>query len=101
MRTPNRNRNFEDRNNSRREILDKLEEGSVISGKVKSITNYGAFIDIGGIDGLLHISDMKNHRVSHPSDVVNVGDTINVKILAVDKERQRISLGLKQLEEDQ
>ena len=84
----------------RTELLDKLQEGTVIKGVVKNLTDYGAFVDLGGIDGLLHITDMAWKRVKHPSEVVNVGDEIEVRILKFDRERQRVSLGLKQLGAD-
>ncbi len=84
----------------RTELLDKLQEGAVIKGVVKNLTDYGAFVDLGGIDGLLHITDMAWKRVKHPSEVVNVGDEIEVRILKFDRERQRVSLGLKQLGSD-
>jgi small subunit ribosomal protein S1 len=84
----------------RSELLDKLQEGAVIKGVVKNLTDYGAFVDLGGIDGLLHITDMAWKRVKHPSEVVNVGDEIDVRILKFDRERQRVSLGLKQLGAD-
>ena len=84
----------------RTELLDKLQEGAVIKGVVKNLTDYGAFVDLGGIDGLLHITDMAWKRVKHPSEVVNVGDEIDVRILKFDRERQRVSLGLKQLGAD-
>jgi small subunit ribosomal protein S1 len=84
----------------RSELLDKLNEGAVIKGVVKNLTDYGAFVDLGGIDGLLHITDMAWKRVKHPSEVVKVGDEIDVRILKFDRERQRVSLGLKQLGAD-
>ncbi len=84
----------------RSELLDKLQEGAVVKGVVKNLTDYGAFVDLGGIDGLLHITDMAWKRVKHPSEVVNVGDEIEVRILKFDRERQRVSLGLKQLGAD-
>jgi len=84
----------------RTELLDKLQEGTVIKGVVKNLTDYGAFVDLGGIDGLLHITDMAWKRVKHPSEVVSVGDEIEVRILKFDRERQRVSLGLKQLGAD-
>ena len=84
----------------RSELLEKLQEGVVIRGVVKNLTDYGAFVDLGGIDGLLHITDMAWKRVKHPSEVVNVGDEIDVRILKFDRERQRVSLGLKQLGAD-
>jgi len=84
----------------RTELLEKLQEGAVIKGVVKNLTDYGAFVDLGGIDGLLHITDMAWKRVKHPSEVVNVGDEIDVRILKFDRERQRVSLGIKQLGND-
>src|SRR6187399_3080395 len=84
----------------RTELLEKLQEGAVIKGVVKNLTDYGAFVDLGGIDGLLHITDMAWKRVKHPSEVVNVGDEVDVRILKFDRERQRVSLGLKQLGAD-
>jgi small subunit ribosomal protein S1 len=84
----------------REELLASLQEGNTIKGIVKNLTDYGAFVDLGGIDGLLHITDMAWKRVKHPSEVVNVGDEIDVKILKFDRERQRVSLGIKQLGDD-
>jgi small subunit ribosomal protein S1 len=84
----------------REELLKNLTEGSVLPGIVKNLTDYGAFVDLGGIDGLLHITDMAWRRVKNPSEVVNVGDEIQVKVLKFDRERNRVSLGLKQLGED-
>ncbi|HKQ80986.1 MAG TPA: 30S ribosomal protein S1 [Steroidobacteraceae bacterium] len=84
----------------RTELLEKLQEGVVVKGTVKNLTDYGAFVDLGGIDGLLHITDMAWKRVKHPSEVVNVGDEIDVRILKFDRERQRVSLGIKQLGND-
>ena len=84
----------------REELLRTLEEGMVRKGIVKNLTDYGAFVDLGGIDGLLHITDMSWKRVKHPSEVVEVGDEIEVKVLKFDRERNRVSLGLKQLGED-
>ncbi len=84
----------------REELLKNLQEGAVVKGVVKNLTDYGAFVDLGGIDGLLHITDMAWKRVKHPSEVVNVGDEIDVKVLKFDRERNRVSLGLKQLGED-
>ena len=81
-------------------LLDNLQEGSVVKGTVKNLTDYGAFVDLGGIDGLLHITDMAWKRVKHPSEVVKVGEEIDVRILKFDRERQRVSLGLKQLGAD-
>lgn len=84
----------------RRTLMESLEEGQVKRGVVKNLTEYGAFVDLGGLDGLLHITDMAWRRVRHPSEVVNVGDEIDVKVLKFDRERVRVSLGLKQLTED-
>src|SRR5690554_6608598 len=84
----------------REELLATLEEGQIAKGYVKNLTNYGAFIDLGGVDGLLHITDMAWKRISHPSEMLNPGDEISVKIIKFDKESNRISLGLKQLSED-
>ncbi len=84
----------------REALLENLQEGAIIKGIVKNLTEYGAFVDLGGIDGLLHITDMAWKRVKHPSEIVNVGDEIEVKVLKFDRERMRVSLGLKQLGED-
>jgi small subunit ribosomal protein S1 len=84
----------------REALLSNLEEGQVVKGVVKNLTDYGAFIDLGGIDGLLHITDMAWKRIKQPSDIVNIGDEIEVKVLKFDRERNRVSLGLKQLGED-
>ncbi len=84
----------------RQQLLENLQEGQTVKGIVKNLTDYGAFIDLGGIDGLLHITDMAWRRVRNPSEIVNVGDEIDVKVLKFDKERQRVSLGLKQMGED-
>ncbi|MFN2334643.1 MAG: 30S ribosomal protein S1 [Wenzhouxiangellaceae bacterium] len=84
----------------REDLIDRLEEGAVIKGVVKNLTDYGAFLDLGGIDGLLHITDMSWKRVRHPSEVVEVGDELEVRVLRFDRERMRVSLGLKQLGED-
>jgi len=84
----------------RQKILESLEEGVVVKGIVKNITDYGAFVDLGGIDGLLHITDLAWRRVKHPTEVVNIGDEIDAKVLKFDKEKSRVSLGLKQLGED-
>jgi len=84
----------------RDQLLENLQEGMHIKGIVKNLTDYGAFVDLGGVDGLLHITDMAWKRVKHPSEIVNVGDEINIKILKFDRERTRVSLGLKQLGED-
>ncbi|QQD16836.1 30S ribosomal protein S1 [Spongiibacter nanhainus] len=84
----------------REALLASLQEGMVVKGIVKNLTDYGAFVDLGGIDGLLHITDMAWKRIKHPSEIVNVGDEIDVRILKFDRERNRVSLGLKQLGED-
>lgn len=84
----------------RMSALSTLEEGGIVKGVVKNLTDYGAFVDLGGVDGLLHITDMSWERVKHPSEVVNVGDELEVKVLKFDRERSRVSLGLKQLGSD-
>lgn len=84
----------------REALLETLEEGKVVKGIVKNLTDYGAFVDLGGIDGLLHITDMAWKRVKHPSEVVAIGDEIDVQVLKFDKDRERVSLGLKQLGDD-
>jgi small subunit ribosomal protein S1 len=92
---------MEDANSAERdELLATLQEGQSVKGIVKNLTDYGAFVDLGGVDGLLHITDMAWKRIKHPSEIVNVGDEIDVKILKFDRERNRVSLGLKQLGED-
>ena len=92
---------LEAENSAEREaLLETLQEGQVVKGIVKNITDYGAFVDLGGVDGLLHITDMAWKRIKHPSEIVNVGDEIDVKVLKFDRERNRVSLGLKQLGED-
>ncbi len=90
----------EEQNEKRGKTLEHLEEGSVLTGIVKNLTEYGAFVDMGGIDGLLHITDMSWGRLTHPRDLVNVGDQIQVKVLKYDKDKQRVSLGFKQLTPD-
>lgn len=90
----------ESRAEQRAEIVEAMSEGDVREGVVKNITDYGAFVDLGGIDGLLHVTDMSWKRINHPSQVVNVGDTVKVQIIKVNEETQRISLGMKQLEAD-
>ena len=90
----------EERESLRSQTLDAMKEGSVVKGVVKNITDYGAFIDLGGMDGLLHITDMSWGRVKHPSEILNVGDEIDVKVLKFDNEKERVSLGLKQLKAD-
>lgn len=81
----------------RQELLENLQEGAVVRGTVRRLTSFGAFVDLGGVDGLLHVSEMAWYRVGHPSEVVNVGDEIEVKVLKVDRENEKISLGLKQV----
>ena len=90
----------EEQTGKRDETLKSLEEGSILTGTVKNLTDYGAFVDMGGLDGLLHITDMSWGRLTHPRDLVNVGDEIQVKVLKFDKEKQRVSLGFKQLTPD-
>ncbi|MFV2082635.1 MAG: 30S ribosomal protein S1, partial [bacterium] len=90
----------QERENKKEETLKVLEEGSVMEGVVKNITDYGAFIDLGGIDGLLHITDLSWGRMQHPSEILKVGEKVNVKILKFDRERERVSLGMKQLSDD-
>lgn len=96
-----RRKNLSDqRSETRKKILDTLSEGQTIQGIVKNITNYGVFIDIGGVDGLLHITDMTWGRISHPSELVKIGDKITTKVLSFDKDNEKISLGLKQLSDN-
>ncbi len=90
----------ETRAEQRSGLIQNLAEGQVIEGVVKNITDYGAFVDLGGIDGLLHVTDMSYKRVNHPSEVINIGDTVRVQIVRINRETQRISLGMKQLEND-
>jgi small subunit ribosomal protein S1 len=90
----------EAQNEKRSKTMEHLEEGAVLTGVVKNLTEYGAFVDLGGIDGLLHITDMSWGRLTHPRDLVNVGDQIQVKVLKFDKDKQRVSLGFKQLTPD-
>ena len=90
----------ETRAEQRSELIDKLAEGQVIDGVVKNITDYGAFVDLGGIDGLLHVTDMSYKRVNHPSEMIEIGQTVTVQIVRINEETQRISLGMKQLESD-
>jgi small subunit ribosomal protein S1 len=90
----------ETRAEQRSELIDKLSEGQILDGVVKNITDYGAFVDLGGIDGLLHVTDMSYKRVNHPSEVINIGDTVKVQIVRINPDTQRISLGMKQLESD-
>jgi small subunit ribosomal protein S1 len=90
----------ETRAEQRSGLIQSLAEGQVIEGVVKNITDYGAFVDLGGIDGLLHVTDVSYKRVNHPSEVLNIGDTVKVQIIRINRETQRISLGMKQLESD-
>jgi len=90
----------EESSEEREELISNMQEGATVKGIVKNLTDYGAFVDLGGVDGLLHITDMAWKRVKHPSEIVAVGDEINVKVLKFDKERMRVSLGLKQMGED-
>ena len=90
----------ESRSEQRSDIIANLSEGQIVEGMIKNVTDYGAFIDLGGVDGLLHITDISWSRVNHPSDVLTLGDTINVQVIRFNRETQRISLGLKQLDSD-
>jgi len=90
----------EDRKQERSEILEKLKKGQILPGTVSSIVDFGAFVDLGGIDGLVHISELSWSHVNHPSEVVSVGDKVEVQVLDVDLDRERISLGLKQTQDD-
>ena len=90
----------ETRAEQRSELINDLAEGQVVDGVVKNITDYGAFVDLGGIDGLLHVTDMSYKRVNHPSEIINIGDTVKVQIIRINRDTQRISLGMKQLEAD-
>ncbi|HEY0627483.1 MAG TPA: 30S ribosomal protein S1 [Allosphingosinicella sp.] len=90
----------ETRAEQRSGLIQSLAEGQVIEGVVKNITDYGAFVDLGGIDGLLHVTDLSYKRINHPSEMINIGDTVRVQIIRINKDTQRISLGMKQLESD-
>lgn len=90
----------ETRAEARTELVSNLSEGQVLTGIVKNITDYGAFVDLGGVDGLLHVTDISWRRINHPSDILRVGESIQVQVIRFNKENQRISLGMKQLEED-
>ncbi|NNC72922.1 MAG: 30S ribosomal protein S1 [Sphingomonadaceae bacterium] len=90
----------ETRAEQRSDLIQSLTENQIIEGVVKNITDYGAFVDLGGIDGLLHVTDMSYKRINHPSEMVNIGDKVNVQIVRINRETQRISLGMKQLETD-
>src|SRR3954467_9982553 len=90
----------EERKEVREQILGRLEPGQVVEGKISNIVDFGAFVALGGIDGLIHISELSWSHVNHPSEVVSIGDTVRIKVLDIDRDRQRISLGLKQTQED-
>ncbi|MDQ2940484.1 MAG: 30S ribosomal protein S1 [Actinomycetota bacterium] len=90
----------EERKEVREQILDRLQAGQIVDGKISNIVDFGAFVDLDGIDGLIHISELSWSHVNHPSEVVGIGDTVRVKVLDIDRDRQRISLGLKQTQED-
>ncbi|MEQ8737681.1 MAG: 30S ribosomal protein S1, partial [Hoeflea sp.] len=90
----------ESRAEQRSEIVQNLEEGQTVEGMVKNITDYGAFVDLGGIDGLLHVTDMAWRRVNHPSEILSIGQTVKVQIIRINQDTHRISLGMKQLESD-
>jgi small subunit ribosomal protein S1 len=90
----------EERKEVREQILDRLQPGQVVEGKISNIVDFGAFVDLDGIDGLIHISELSWSHVNHPSEVVAIGDTVRIKVLDIDRDRQRISLGLKQTQED-
>ena len=90
----------EERKEVRQQILDRLQPGLVVEGQISNIVDFGAFVDLDGIDGLIHISELSWSHVNHPSEILNIGDTVQVKVLDIDRERQRISLGLKQTQED-
>jgi small subunit ribosomal protein S1 len=90
----------ESRAEQRAEVISKIQEGDAVDGVVKNITEYGAFVDLGGVDGLLHVTDMAWRRVNHPSEIVTIGETVKVQIIKINKETHRISLGMKQLQED-
>src|SRR5213595_1669864 len=90
----------EERKEVREQILDRLQPGIIVEGKISNIVDFGAFVDLDGIDGLIHISELSWSHVNHPSEVLSVGETVRVKVLDIDRDRQRISLGLKQTQED-
>ncbi len=90
----------EERKEVRQQILDRLQPGLVVEGQISNIVDFGAFVDLDGIDGLIHISELSWSHVNHPSEILNIGDTVKVKVLDIDRDRQRISLGLKQTQED-
>ena len=90
----------EQRKEDRERILDRLQPGQVVEGVISNIVDFGAFVDLDGIDGLIHISELSWSHVNHPSEILSIGDTVSVKVLDIDRQRQRISLGLKQTQED-
>src|SRR6187399_1442568 len=90
----------EERKEQRQRILERLQPGLIIEGQISNIVDFGAFVDLNGIDGLIHISELSWSHVNHPSEILNIGDTVQVKVLDIDRDRQRISLGLKQTQED-
>src|SRR4051794_25195106 len=90
----------DERKEQRQEILDRLQPGLVVEGVISNIVDFGAFVDLNGIDGLIHISELSWSHVNHPSEILNIGDTVQVRVLDIDRDRQRISLGLKQTQED-
>src|SRR5690606_30135920 len=90
----------ESRAEQRAEVIGKLAEGQVLDGVVKNITEYGAFVDLGGVDGLLHVTDMAWRRINHPSEVLSIGQSLKVQVIKINKETHRISLGIKQLQAD-
>jgi small subunit ribosomal protein S1 len=90
----------EERKEVRQQILDRLQPGQVVEGAISNIVDFGAFVDLDGIDGLIHISELSWSHVNHPSEILNIGDVVPVKVLDIDRDRQRISLGLKQTQED-
>ena len=89
-----------DSDENRGEMLSKLNEGDVVEGIIKNLTDYGAFIDLGGLDGLLHITDISWKKIKHPSELLNIAEKIQVKIISIDNDKNRVSLGLKRLEDD-
>ena len=90
----------ESRAEARSELVSNLQEGQVLQGVVKNITDYGAFVDLGGVDGLLHVTDIAWQRISHPSEALQIGETVEVQVIRFNPETQRISLGMKQLQSD-
>ena len=84
----------------RKKLISNIKQGSIIKGKVKNITDYGAFVDLGGIDGLIHVSDLSWKKINHPSEILSIGKEIDVKVLKFDEENIRLSLGIKQLTDD-